>query len=257
MNRTYVSLDLAFVNLGIAIYQRGRLYVYRIRWSDGVPDALDVGDAFASRFLPRFGAVLQEADFVVLEKPFLRSRSRSSSIGGPLLALYNCITAVWGGKCWGYSPSIKKTLYSFDTSDKVAITGWAGEVLTGLAREGIVPPATLSAFNRERKADDMADALFLLTHHIRSMGGLQGLTQQNFRRPEYAIAAWKTSINNSATLGSSAEPAASGSPSALPPTCLNTLLIASLESMTSVVYSVVYTPTPWSTLLLTKTELED
>ena len=254
MNRTYVSLDLAFVNLGVAIYQRGKLYVYRIKWSDGVPNALDVGDTFASRFIPRFGPVLQEADFVVLEKPFIRSRSRSSTIGAPLIALYNCITAIWGHKCWGYTPSIKSSLYSFDTSNKDHITQWASVILNGL--DAIVPPATLSAFNRERKADDMADALFLLTHHLMTMGAMPGLTSANLRNPEYTTAAWKISIANWRESGQANEPPASGSQSGPPRTCLNTLLIASLESMTSVVYSVAYTPDV-SGLSLAKVTLED
>jgi len=186
--KKYIALDLGFRNMGYAaltIWQpahdvpHARIELNNTRWLAGqpMPKTLDVAQMFLDYFVPRLWPHIgRNTTSLILEKPYLLARSQSSTIAAPLISLYNCVYVYFKTMdptlpIVGYPPSIKHSLYGFDTKNKDAITDWAAKIVAGVD-DSIIAPATKRYFSTTPKKDDIADALFYLLHQLRLDHGL-------------------------------------------------------------------------------------
>lgn len=187
--RRIVALDLGFTNMGVAIRStQGSLQVRKVSISDGTGNlsALSIGALFTGTAAPLLDALISDDTHqLVLEKPYMLPGTRTSSIAVPLIVLYNLIYARYAprlpGGVVGLSPSIKRTLYGFE--GKADIVKWASGLCTALPMN-VLTPHDANVFFRMPKKDDMADALFMLTHTI-----LTSERRKEFQRAEMQDAA--------------------------------------------------------------------
>lgn len=126
---------------------------------------------------------------VILETPWTNTsgRGRHNKIILPIFALFNCVVT-WleleyaaNVKVYHYGPKIKRSLYDFDTSNKTAITAWATELIT-LSSDSLIDASTRAVYKADRKKDDMADALFLVCHHLIKTGRVKGVWLRDCER---------------------------------------------------------------------------
>jgi len=148
--------------------------VARIGWTNKRPDASRVGEEVAAKLVPLLERMIPAdgdgTTIVILERPWGGTYNRSSIVL-PLYSLYNCVV-LWlrlnyprTVRIRDYGPSIKKSLYGFDTSNKDELVAWATALMQS-APASLVDLETMARFSHERKKDDMADALFLVCHQL-------------------------------------------------------------------------------------------
>lgn len=178
MNRVIVSIDLGFRNLGLAIRHgpSGFYRIERIDWCPyGVPAATDVWLS-AQRLLNQLDKIIWPTEddiwddyIIILERPFMRGWGNTSHIAVPLFSLFNVLAAHFHRAASvrdvvHYGPALKrKAPYHMDTRDKKEVSRRALAFLND--RKDMQTTAL------GKKADDVADALFYISHYVRTVVG--------------------------------------------------------------------------------------
>lgn len=189
MSKLYVSLDLGFRNLGIAIWDGYAVRTYNLEWLPSSVNDMSqtkVWEAFVQRLTDILNFFIKKGPntTLILEVPYVgRNVGQNGNANAiKLTSLYNCLALYYTtvhpvGRIIGFPPLMKKSVLGFDTKDKKAVVEWAWHVLK------CVESPTLADFEGHKKKDDMADALVYLAHQVNLDRGDEKLSDLQFRIP--------------------------------------------------------------------------